>query len=510
MAFLFLIFFISPLLLKGCGVATQKRVLVPPEEAGSLDKSSPFLKAHMLNGQVYIFSEWSVDSVEKIVSGKGELLDVNREMLAEGDFSLPLDSVAIFETNIVKTSPSVIGMAIITSASVALTVYCITNPKACFGSCPTFYVEDEQKLILQAEGFSSSIAPSLEASDIDALYRAKPIDRKFQVIMKNEALETHVIRYVDLLAVRRPKEGRVFVTSDGVFWQTNQLIPPTDCQAPERSCLNELRAFDGLEHTSQTDSTFLGTRETIDLEFDNLPNGNLGLVVASRQSLLSTYLFYQTVAYMGTKAGDWFASLERGDESLRKRISGVGQVLGGIEVFVGNKSNDWIYAGELRETGPLATDTRILPLSGISPGSHKIRLRLTKGHWRIDYVALAVLEKKVTSQRLQPMEVHHSKTIDSDARKLLIDSSKVLITLPGDIYTLTYSLPEDFAEYELFLKTQGYYMEWIRDEWLSEENPTRAAMMFLNPERALYELAPEFKKVEVEMEELFWRSRYAR
>jgi hypothetical protein len=50
----------------------------------------------------------------------------------------------------------------------------------------------------------------------------------------------------------------------------------------------------------------------------------------------------------------------------------------------------------------------------------------------------------------------------------------------------------------------------MREEWLAEENPAQAAMMYLYPEAALRKLAPEFKKIESEMETLFWNSRYAR
>jgi len=507
---LLLVLFTCLMLLDGCNVATQKRNVVTPEDTRLLDRGSRFLKAHMLDGQVYILSEWNVDSNEKIVSGAGELLSANRDILAEGIFSFPLDSVAIFETNRVHTSGAVMAMAVITGASVALTMYCIANPKACFGSCPTFYVEDGEKPILQAEGFSSSVAPSLEASDIDALYRAKPKRKEFDVMMKNEALETHVVRYADLLAVRRLEGGRIFASPDGAFWQATQIIQPARCNGPEGDCQKELRAFDGLERISQTYSTFLGAKETIDLEFDTLPDGNLGLVVASRQSLLSTYLFYQTLAYMGSSVADWMAQLERDDDLMRKAINRFDELLGGIEILVQDKTGSWISATQVCENGPLATDVRVVPLPNLGSGFQKIRLHFTKGDWRLDWVAMAVLEREVAPLMLQPVRVRHNTDLDEIAQKSLLDTSQVLVTLPGDIYTLTYRLPDDFNKYELFLKSQGYYIEWIRDEWLAEEDPARAAMMFLNPEKALHVLAPEFKRIESVMEESFWRSRYAR
>jgi hypothetical protein len=66
------------------------------------------------------------------------------------------------------TSPTVTALTVFTGITAATTIYCVTNPKACFRSCPTFYISDGDSLRLKAEGFLSSIAPSLEATDVDA------------------------------------------------------------------------------------------------------------------------------------------------------------------------------------------------------------------------------------------------------------------------------------------------------------------------------------------------------
>ena len=143
------------------------------------------------------------------MTGNGVLLDVNRGTLATGKFELSIDSVAIFETNVTRTSGSVHALAVMTGISLAVTAFCIVNPKVCFGSCPTFYTSAGGDSLLIAEGFSSSVAPCLEASDIDALYRIHPKRQKFSLTMKNEALETHVVRYADLLIVPRPSGERI-------------------------------------------------------------------------------------------------------------------------------------------------------------------------------------------------------------------------------------------------------------------------------------------------------------
>ena len=495
----------------GCGkVQTQHRRLTDPTEVATIDHKSPFLKAHMRDGHVYILSPWSVDATGRSISGQGERLDANRTRVDTGTHVITLDSVALFETNVVSTHPSVKAMAVVSGVSLALTVACLTNPKACFGSCPTFYVSDGTRAVLEAEGFSASVAPALEATDIDALYRARPTSRSFEVRMTNEALETHVVRWARVLAAPRADGGRVFATQTGEFRRASDIVAPQRCSASEGDCLAAVRAVDGVERFSTTDSTDLATREVIELEFPITSGDSLGLVIGSRQTLLSTYLLYQAMAYMGRSAGHWLAALQRGDRLAREQSQGLGRALGGIEVQALDSTGAWTTVGQTQETGPLANDVRVVPLPRLDAGTMRLRLRLTRGHWRIDYLALARLGGRVSPVRLDPVMVRRGNTVDTQALALLTDSARTLITLPGDEYTLVYQLPEDFSRYELFLESRGYYLEWMREEWLAEEDPARAMMMFLRPGEALRVLAPAFKAREPQMEAAFWRSRYVR
>jgi hypothetical protein len=50
----------------------------------------------------------------------------------------------------------------------------------------------------------------------------------------------------------------------------------------------------------------------------------------------------------------------------------------------------------------------------------------------------------------------------------------------------------------------------MRDEWIAEEDPAQAMALLTDPRAALRRLAPEFKKQEAGMEDLFWKSRYVR
>ncbi|HEX2975411.1 MAG TPA: hypothetical protein VHO68_05700 [Bacteroidales bacterium] len=508
------LFFILP----GCsGLKRVERKNIYPDSTKNLNYPAlgfskdayPYLKAHMKNGNLYVLQDWKLDDSKKNITGSGRLYDPYRNSLYSGMVSVNADSVAIFETNTLEMSPAMGALTVFTGITAAVTLYCIINPKACFGSCPTFYIHDGDSLRLQAEGFSSSISPSMEATDIDALYHAKTDCDEYSLEMRNEAMETHVVRSAKLLCVEKSeKDNRIYYSPDGAFWESDSILPPYKAMGPEGDCTDKLMHPDDVERFSRADSINLGEKEIVELDFRNVPDKNLGLILGCRQTLLSTYLLYQTFAYMGTDAAYWIAQIERnkinvdGNEMLG--------MLGGIEVLVQDLYGRWKIAGVIDEFGPLATDFHIIPIKEILEKNTKIRLRMTKGYWRIDYAALASVTKTEKVSRVEPMEVLRDGKTDENARAMLCDSSRTLVTLPGDTYELRYRIPTMAKNYELFIESRGYYLEWIRKEWMKEENPSKLAEILLNPKEALKRLAPEFKKVEPKMESAFWRSRYAK
>ncbi len=498
-------------LLSAC-VHKVERNLADPSRSTALDTDSEFLKAHMRDGELYVLTAWDVDEAEESVSGHGTLFDYNRRILSTGPFEVALDSVALFETNAVRVSSSIVPLTVMTVGTVAVGVYCAANPKACFGSCPTFYLPGEDGRIL-AEGFSASVAPSLEDSDLDALPSVHPTEGFVRLEMRNEALETHVVRWADLMVVPRGRAARAYSLTDGNLMRGSTPMPPAMCAGAEGDCLARVEKLDGIERTSLADSIDLAAREWIDLEFrmDRFVEGHqLGLAIGSRQSLLPTYVLYQGLAFMGTRAGEWLAALERGSESTRERTHGIGRVLGGIDVLTRDQQGNWVLAGSLQETGPLATDVRVVPLPP-QPSAEvlQVRLRLTRGMWRIDQAGLVVLEEEASAVRLRPSLVLRAGAPDTTALANLRSRTEALVTLPGDAYTLVYELPDKSTAYEVFLESRGYYLEWMRAQWLAEENSLRAAQMFLDPAGSLRAMAPEYKRVEPDMERLFWSSRYA-
>lgn len=486
----------------GCVQRISRKV---SSELVTVDTESPFLKVHMRNGDVYVLRRWSVN--EASLSGFGQRQGVDRRTSSEQTHEIPLREVALFETNVVETSPSIAALAVIGTVSVAVSVACLTNPKACFGSCPTFYAPDDRTgaPVLQAEGFSDAIAPSLESSDVDALYRSSSAGGAFTLRLTNEAYETHVVKRADVLAVPRPPGGRVLARGDEL-WAASQIVAPAACRAGEGDCLASVSAFDGKSRLSLTDAGDLGAREHLELEFRGVAPGRYGVVISARQSLVTTFLLYQGLAYLGDTVGTWLAAIERGDDMVRKGGRGWQAALGGIEVQVPD-GEGWRTVDEVYETGPIATDVHLLLLpEGAS--AERIRLRLARGNWRIDHVAVATLIGRLEPIRVRPHSVTGTLGAEFAGRRTPATGFPI-VTQPGDSYLLEYQLPSDRGPLELFLESRGYYLEWMRKEWVAEQAPLRGLQMVLDPASSLRRFAPAYKRVEPEIEQMFWRSRYA-
>jgi hypothetical protein len=512
---LLLLVVLSLVFYPNCGGSRIQRISEPPTKFAPTQSSEvlPYLKLHMQNGDLYVLENWIIDSKLSTVNGNGKLYNFNRDLLSEGQFDVPVETIVIAETNQIKGPTGTGVLAVLTVITGIFTVVCIVNPKACFGSCPTFYAYNGDDFIVQAEGFSSSISPSLEEKDIDALYRIKPFNRDFTIQLKNEAYETHVIRSANLLALPKLEGGRVFSTPENEFYQTKNIIEPVSAVGNEGDISEKLCTFDGVERFSEADSNDLTSKEIIELSFDNIYSDSTGIIIAARQTLLTTFLFYQSLAYMGTKTGDWLANFERNGNQFKPILNNLRSTLGNIDILMENEKGDWIKVGEVGETGPIATDIKIVPLKtnsnpGKEEGSLKVRLRMAKGLWRIDYAAIGELNGNVEPIVISPSSSSPQYSENNEVVELLTNVNSTLITYPGDEYLLNYRLPSDFNNYELFMESRGYYLEWMRNEWLVEENADKVYEMLFNPKQYYKDLAPQFKKIEAEMEETFWSSKY--
>jgi hypothetical protein len=474
----------------------------------------PFMKVHIKNGDVIILRDsWRLDTIKDLVSGEGIRYNFNRSIVHEGSISVPIDSVAIFETNDKLLNPEsgrITALSILTGVDVLVGLICITNPKACFGSCPTFYMNETDNFhFADAEGFTNAISPSMEYSDIDALNNKQISGNNFSITMKNEALETHCVNDVKILAFPRKKDERIYQSPANDFYLCKNNYSVSKAKGSEGDITGLLKNDDRMERFSLSDETNLLSKEEIYLTFDDVKNNNeLGLIINFRQTLMTTYLFYSAMGYMGDNVGDVFSKLET-DNEMKGKFDATSKALGDIDVYNWNdQKNIWELIGGLSEAGPIAINRQIIPLKTITSGSSiKLKLVLNKGLWRIDYLALTNIKEKVTPIEISPVSILNKGKIDHYALSLINNPGKYLISMPGSEYKFNYILPEQNDDYELFLYSKGYYLEWMRVHWLKDKDLLKLKQMVINPKEYLKTQAAEYKHYETHMENEFWNSK---
>jgi hypothetical protein len=373
------------------------------------------------------------------VFGSGSLYDENRLLIKTGEFKVHISEIALAETNHISGSEAKTALIIMAVITAGVAIFCLANPKTCFGSCPTYYANSGgSEPEIQVETFSRSILPCMESKDIDALYTALPNGNMLELELRNEAFETHVIKYAHVLAAPKPAGGHIFKTTDGKFFEAIRTIKPDYCLGSEGDFSAEIENFDRRERLSEADSANLAAKEEVFLHFSGIKARNTGLAFGLRQSQMNTFLFYQTLAYMGESIGDFMAQIERGDENMRAAIEAADKTLGKIDVFVKGSNGEWVSAGTIGEEGPISTDVEMIALPDLGADSVDIKLVMAKGLWRLDYIALAELGKEIKPVRLLPFAVVEDDTLRNDIKELLTDTTSQLVNYPGARYTLIY------------------------------------------------------------------------
>jgi hypothetical protein len=487
----------------------QARLFKPDTlELKQASPEAPFLKAHGKDGSLAVLRAWTLDTAGGTLSGDGLRYDADRKLVARGPIELPLADLALLETNrpesVYRGEVAVLG--VVAGVTLAVAALCAMNPKACFGSCPTFYAGPPGDERLVAEGFSASIARAFEATDVDAIDVPRPLGSAVELTMKNEALETHYVRSTRLLAVPRPPGGRVYRAGDRYF-PTGRELGPLRCRGAEGDCLADVMDDGGGEYLSRAGATDLAEQEVIELAFP-APARPAGLVIRARNSLLNTFVFYQGLAWLGGKAGETLAKLETMSPDQAPAFTGWERLLARAEVEVWTRAG-WKGAGTFGEIGPIARETQLVLLpADLPPGEVKVRLRLTRGNWKLDRLSLAELAGPAVEPTVIPaVEVRRNGAADAGALARLRGEGARLVSVPGDAWTIRFPLPDALHDAELFLESRGYYIEWMREQWIAEEDPAAAVALWRDPGAALRRLAPAWKKMEPGVEKIFWQSR---
>jgi hypothetical protein len=217
---------------------------------------------------------------------------------------------------------------------------------------------------------------------------------------------------------------------------------------------------------------------------------------------------------MGDEAADYVAKMET-NGLMRQIVQNQHDKFGRIKLSSWDSDNkEWKPIEEFDEKGPIAKNLILAPIFNKNPQKDKlkIKLELTKGLWRLDYIGLDLIDTIANPIIIYPSEIEVIDGADYTIKDIKSDDKNYLISFPGNEFKFKFDLPEtsNSQDYELFLSSKGYYLEWIRQDWIKGKNIVKLNKMLMNDTQTWTDLAKEFKTMEHEMETVFWNSKYSR
>jgi hypothetical protein len=462
-----------------CFIVHRTRVAQLPR--APVQVGSP-VRAHMIDGTTVVFRggvQVTADSViaRGVTGGAvfGLTLAATTAVRA-----VPLSGVLgleVYQDEVDAASTFAIStLATVGVIAGAVAIACAANPK-CFGSCPTVYSDSSGQAVLEAEGFSYSIAPLFEMRDVDALRVRPDSTGQVRLEVRNEALETHYINQLELLEVVHAPDERIAPSPAGGAVAVRGLqVPAAAHDRAGRDLRATLAAHDGVvfatDPVTLRNATAADHDDWIDFELPAPATDSAAVALRLRNSLLTTVLFYDVML------GD------RGANALNyvsDDLSRIGPAVDlgrwyaehmGMHVSVWDHGA-WRSAGRLLDTGPVAWKDAIVVIP-VPRGEPVLRIRLSfvADDWRIDRVA-------VTGdwRRAAPRTIPVTRIVDSDghddstaAASMRAADTRYLRTQPSQRFSVRFETgpaPLDSTR-SFLLVSQGYYIEWIRQGWITQ------------------------------------------
>lgn len=476
-----------------------------------VDVKSP-VKAHLVDGSTVLYPNGvRLEGNALVTSGSRYKLGSS---IPVPSGLIPLDSVVgmeAFDTKVdvpISVVASVVGITLGTVAAAGLAV-------AIFGSCPTFYADSAGTQVLQAEGFSYSIAPLFEQRDVDRLRLTPTPDGTVVLYVRNEALETHYINHLELIEVANdpdetalPDQQRRAIVVSGIS------APAVVRDRAGRNLAEIVRAPDGVLFSSYPETVRNVSVGDLDDYIDitmAAPSGadSVAVLLDMRNSLLNTVLLYDhMLGAPGIRSLDWVgkdldhvgSAIEMGrwyNSRMGMRIS----------VLDGGK---YRQVARISDSGPIAFRDNAIVVPAIRNGGDSVRIRLafTADNWRIDAIRTATALRRpatrlVSATRVKMMDPTQNGPAVAALRGA---DESYLITSPGQSFSVEFDVGKAVPGTRTYmLASQGYYTEWVRGSWIKNAS----GKAFTPSDAMLVEAIRDWRGKQPEMENKFYSTRIA-
>jgi hypothetical protein len=518
---------LTGLLLAGCFPSKRVTMLKPEMIApgGEIKASS---KAFLWDSSCVLFPNgFRVEN--NTLTGEGQRYWRHRAEKKLRNQRISLDSVAAMTYYQEKSSAGSVvasGMLGVWGGFItALSIRCIACPKCCFGSCPTVYTYTGENAELEAELFSYSISRYFQETDLDRLAQKVPADGRYRVRITNEALETHYIDKLILMAVNHPRDTQVFPGPAGDLVCTRNLQPPASAiNARGKEVTTLLQGRD--EHWYRSDTGMVGVssgsvrKDWLDLTI-RVPAKAVRakLVLRYRNTLLTTLLFYEVVlASQGISALEWIEKMNS-DPAYATQFYLTCMNYAGITVNT-RRNGRWERQTWLRDSGPIAWKYAAvaIPLEADHQRELAIRLEFFPDNFMIDHVAFdfdTSAHEDLIINEIVPSAIRGHTGVELNAKEtddiilslIQKDDEQFLVTNPGESFQLTYEIaPQSNRETTVFLQSNGYYTEWLRGQWLTTR-PTAYRFDLTHIDQAVRRLRESWLADKALLEEKFFQTR---
>ncbi len=391
-----------------------------------------------------------------------------------------------------------------------MALVCLSDPKACFGSCPTVYVPHGDSMLMVAELFSTSISPSLARSDIDRLCTVDG-DTHFPVMITNEALESHYIDKVQFVYVPHEPDETALPQPDGsIVIGSRSTLELSARSSLDKDLTPVLYAPDtrswrsGPERllTAPSDDPF----DHVDITTYAPGLTAVDLRMRWKNTLLSTVLFYNIVlGDQGLHALFWQHQLDTDPlyalafSRIYDQYSGIG-----LQVWDGEQ---WRNEARMTDAGPIVWHEGSVRLSTYGQDTVRIRLRGLADNVEIDAVELSAPQQCAALEIPMPWYVH-STTEQNDPRigqVLSAADGEYLMHEPSASTTLMLQPPSGARHGTVFVRSHGWYYEWIRQQWIAP-NTRKKSEYLMNGEEMIRALAKRWMDEHAALEASFHQS----
>jgi hypothetical protein len=245
----------------------------------------------------------------------------------------------------------------------------------------------------------------------------------------------------------------------------------------------------------------------VELHFDApVDTDSAALVIRLRNSLLNTVLLYDMMlGDPGARSLDWQAEqLSRVGEALELGSWYATRMGLGVEVW---RDGRWTQVARLKDTGPVAWKDVAVPLPVENSAELRVRLRFPADNWRIDRVALAKSARRPQVRTLGPARVTAAtgapETEAADA--LAAPDGRYLETGPTHAFFATWDVgAEPQGARTFLLASQGYYIEWVRQGWITAARDTT---LFRPGDASLLRALNRWRQVQDTLEQRFFATR---